>query len=197
MSMKTKFSFAMLFLISASAQAQALHLVYPASSPLKAPVGVAFSLDGNQLKVHFEVHTPTINAKTKLGPGQFPYQFDVVEVFVSTTGMQGDHVPYYEFEVSPFNEDFQVKIPGNKQPFIEGIHLAGFTHSVSMIPGGWVADMSIPLDTLEWKGDPKQIIGNAFAIFGKSGSRSFWSLNLPVEVKPNFHRPEFFKPLLD
>lgn len=71
----------------------------------------------------------------------------------------------------------------------------GVKHSVQRFPGGWNGEIIIPMENLGWNGDPCQIMGNAFAILGKP-PRSFWSLNLPPEVKPNFHKPEYFKPLL-
>ena len=50
---------------------------------------------------------------------QFPYMFDVVELFVtfSETGF-----PYYEFEVSPYNQTFQVRIVSHTQ-HQEGVDL--------------------------------------------------------------------------
>lgn len=175
--------------------AQALHLVSPATSTLKSPVSVQFILDNSLLKAHFEVHTPHLHAKPVLGPGEYPYQYDVVEVFVSVMGPDSDHLPYYEFELSPYDQQFQVKINDPKKPFIENIEI-GLIHSVTNITGGWTADLSLPLEHLGWKGDPAMIIGNAFSVFGAPPNRSYWSLYLPAQKKPNFHKPAFFQPLL-
>jgi hypothetical protein len=173
---------------------QALNLVFPAQSTFSQPVTVKFSLDGSILKAHFEVHTPTIHGQPHLGPGQYPFQWDVVEVFVSVSPTSGVPFPYYEIELSPYDQDFEVKIEDLKKPFTNGVQI-GIEHSVMMIPQGWIGEMSIPLSNLGWDGDPSHIQGNAFAVLGQSPHRSYFSLFLPAETKPNFHRPEFFKPL--
>jgi hypothetical protein len=173
-----------------------LYLGYPTQSALKKPVSVRFALDGNSLKVVFEVRTAAIYAKAPLDANEYPFQRDVVEVFVSVSGATTNNFPYYEFELSPYNQAFQVKIPGVKQRFQEGIHVPGFEHAVTRLNGRWVGTMTIPLDALGWDGDVTKVVGNAYAILGKPPHRSLWSLFLPVQTKPNFHRPEFFRPLV-
>jgi len=178
----------------ATAQEIPLHLVYPATSELRDPARVTLTLEGDRLKVHFAVKTPTINARKTLAPNQYPYQYDVVEVFVSASGTV-THLPYYEFELSPYNQSYQVKIVDLKKPFIDGIQM-GHEHSVHLGDGGWTADLSIPLKNLQWDGNPANIFGNAYAVFGKKAVRSYWSLALPVERKPNFHVPQSFVRLI-
>jgi hypothetical protein len=173
-----------------------LRLVYPAHSALKNPVSVWFTLDGNSLHVVFEVRTAEINAKAHLDVNEYPFQRDVVEVFVSVSGAPTNNFPYYEFELSPYNQAFQVKVPGAKQRFQEGIQVSGFEHTVSRLAGRWVGTMTIPLNAMGWDGDTTKLVGNAYAILGKSPHRSFWSLFLPVQTRPNFHHPEFFRPLV-
>ncbi len=89
-----------ILLTASSALACDLSLVAPAKSVLKKPVQVKASLADDVLIVSFTVSAPSLNASKVLGPGEHPYLFDVVELFVtfSETGF-----PYYEFEVSPFN----------------------------------------------------------------------------------------------
>src|ERR1700685_2486679 len=79
-------------------------LVTPATSVLKMPVQVKASLAGEILIASYSVSAPKLNARKILAPQQHPYMFDVVELFMtfSDTGF-----PYYEFEVSPFNQTFQ------------------------------------------------------------------------------------------
>ena len=173
---------------------QNLHLVYPAKSLLRNPVDVTFTLDHNLLKAHFNVRTKQINAKDPLAANEYPYQHDVVELFVSVAGPQGDHMPYYEFEVSPKDQSFQVKILDLKKPFQDNVQM-GLEHAAHRTPTGWSADLNIPLENLNWDGRASQIIGNAYAIQGTSPNRSYCGLTLPTEVKPNFHKPQFFKPL--
>ena len=177
---------------------QQLHQVYPVSRASIAPTNparVSFALDGDLLRARFEVKSKEIYGNRHLGSRQYPYQWDVVEVFVSVTGLDGAHVPYYEFELSPYDQDFQVKIPGGKKPFVNGVQM-GLQHEVQRTSDGWVATLSIPLRNLEWDGHPEKIIGNAFVVLGARPNRIYYSLNLPEQARPNFHLPEFFKPLL-
>jgi hypothetical protein len=178
-----------LLLISPGALACELALVAPAKSVLKKPVQARVSLAGDILTASFSVSAP-LNAKKTLGPNEHPYMFDVVEVFVtvSETGF-----PYYEFEVSPFNQNFQVKKAEGK-PFQNDVEL-GLVSSAKFVPGGWTAEMKIPLKPLGWDGDPAKIRGNLFSILERK-PQSYWSAFLPKAKKAIFHQPKFFKPLL-
>ncbi|WP_213741839.1 carbohydrate-binding family 9-like protein [Bradyrhizobium sp. dw_411] len=187
--MKSLIVIAML-LTSANAFACDLSLVAPVKSVLRKPVQVKAVLADDMLTVNYAVTAP-LNAKKILGPKQFPYMFDVVELFVtfSETGF-----PYFEFEVSPFNQTFQVRIPGGGKPFQEGVDL-GLVSTATLAPGGWTAELKIPLKPLGWDGDPKKIRGNFYSIL-EHAQQSFWSSFLPKAKKPNFHQPQFFQPLL-
>jgi hypothetical protein len=181
-----------ILLISPGALACDLSLVAPARSVLKKPVEARVSLADDTLIAGFSVSAPSLNVRKILGPQQHPYMFDVVEVFVtfSETGF-----PYYEFEVSPYNQTFQVKIADHTQPFREGIDL-GLVSAATIVPGGWTAELKIPLNPLGWNGDPIKIRGNLFSILERAPKRSFWSSFLPRATRANFHQPQFFQPLL-
>ena len=178
-------------LASPGAPAGDLSLVAPAKSALKKPVQVKASLADDTLSVRYSVTAPSLNASKSLGPQQYPYMFDVVELFVtfSETGF-----PYFEFEVSPYNQTFQVKIPGGGQPRQEGVDL-GLVSTAAIRPGGWTAELKIPLKPLGWDGDPGTIRGNFYSILERA-PQSYWSSFLPRAKKPNFHQPQFFQPLL-
>jgi hypothetical protein len=178
-------------LASPGALACDLSLVAPVKSSLKKPVQVKASLAGDTLGVRYSVTALSLNARKVLGPQQYPYMFDVVELFVafSETGF-----PYFEFEVSPYNQTFQVKIPGGGRPHQEGVNL-GLVSTAAVRRGGWSADLKIPLKSLGWDGDPGTIRGNFYAILERA-PQSYWSTFLPRAKKPNFHQPQFFQPLL-
>jgi hypothetical protein len=188
--MKLLVSIAVL-LMSPAAFACDLSLVAPAKSALTKPVQVQATLAGDVLTAGYTVSAPSLNAMKVLGPGQYPYMFDVAELFVtfSETGF-----PYFEFEVSPFNQTFQVKIVSLTQRQ-EGGDL-GLLSSATIRPGGWSAEMKIPLKLLGWDGDPGKIRGNFYSILGRDSTRSYWSAFLPKAAKANFHQPQFFQPLL-
>jgi hypothetical protein len=168
-----------------------LSLVAPEHSTLKNPVQASAALADDTLTVRFSASAPLINAKKVLGVGEYPYQFDVVELFMtfSETGF-----PYFEFEVSPFNQTFQVRIVSDRE-HQEGVDL-GSTSTAAIIPGGWNAELKIPLKPLGWDGDPKAIRGNFYSVLGQRRERSYWSSFLPKAAKANFHQPQYFKTLL-
>jgi len=175
---------------SSSVPACELSLVAPATSVLKHPVQASAALADDVLTARFAVSTPLLNAKKILGPGEYPYQFDVVELFAT---FSDSGFPYFEFEVSPFNQTFQVRIVSAKEHH-EGVDL-GLTSTAVIEPGGWNAELKIPLKPLGWDGDPAKIRGNFYSTLGQR-PRSYWSTFLAKAAKPNFHQPEYFKPLL-
>ena len=178
-------------LIASDATACELSLVAPATSALKNPVQVRAAVSGDRLITHFSASAPSLNAKKVLGPGEYPYQFDVVELFVtfSETGF-----PYYEFEVSPYNQTFQVRVVSPRE-HREGVDL-GLISTATMVPGGWNAELTVPLRPLGWYGDAVKIRGNFYSILGQGRERSYWSAFLPKAAKANFHQPQYFKSLL-
>jgi hypothetical protein len=173
------------------AMACELSLVAPVTSALKNPVEAHVSLADDALIARFSVSTPSLNAKKVLGPIEYPYQFDVVELFVT---FSDSGFPYYEFEVSPYNQTFQVRIISAKQ-HQEGVDL-GSTSTAAIVAGGWNVELKVPLKPLGWDGDPSKIRGNLYSILGQGQARSYWSVFLPKAAKPNFHQPQYFKPLL-
>lgn len=169
-----------------------LKLDFPNQEPEKSPVTVNFTLEGKTLRVHFDVLSDSINGKPKLAPGEYPYMFDVTEIFVSAEG----GLPYYEFELTPYNQTLQVKVIDLKHPFVNNVNMGLETKALRK-NGGWTTDFAIPLDRLGWQGDPAKIVGNAYAILGRKPDRHYYVRSpLPVQVKPNFHVPDAFKPLL-
>jgi hypothetical protein len=179
-------------IMSLISHAEPLHLVSPASTQLRESVDVSFALVNGVLHAHFEVETHSLNVKPVFEQGDYPFQFDVVELFIS---VEGETVfPYYEFEVTPLNQTLQVQIPGGKKPYVTGIE-AGLVSYTQKTTVGWQADLQIPITQLGWNGNPQRIIGNAFAILGKT-KRTYWSLHLPKTKKPKFHKPEYFHPLI-
>jgi hypothetical protein len=178
-----------MLLAAPAASACELSLVAPVKSVLKKPVEVKASLTDDILTVSYSVTAP-LNAVKVLGPKQYPYMFDVVELFVtfSDTGF-----PYFEFEVSPFNQTLQVNVVSRTR-HREGVDL-GLVSSATIVPHGWTAELKIPLKSLDWDGDSSKIRGNFYSILERA-PRSYWSSFLPKAKKPDFHQPQFFQPLL-
>ncbi len=174
-------------------QSRPLHVVYSKRPTPNTKVSVQFALDRDQLLVRFDVRNPHLNAKALFGPKDYPFSYDVVEVFLSVEGAKAN-LPYYEFEVSPHNQTYLVKIIDPKKQMIGNFPVEGFQSSTNPTAKGWEAELSIPLRVLGWNGDSKNIVGNAYSISGASPNRTYWGLSLPVEKKPNFHLPQYFAP---
>lgn len=191
----TKFIFCLLsFISNFSLAAIGLNLVTPSVNQMKIaqPVETQVDLNGQFLKVSFKVATEQINAKPVLLANEYPFQFDVVELFLSI----GEKLyPYYEFEVSPYNQSFVVRVDTAKK-FVNNVKV-DWTHSAQIIGQAWTAEMIIDLSKLNWDGNVTKIKGNIYAITGKYPNRHFWSLSLPKMKKANFHSPQFFKPLVN
>lgn len=174
--------------------AQSLRLIFPAHGKEGERVQVRYGVRDKVLVVSFEVSTRDFDSG-KVADAEI-YKGNVVEVFVCTNAKIGQTPrPYYEFEVSPYDQELQVLIDQNGK-FHEQWKTLGFKHSVTLRKDrpGWDATMEIPLGDLGWKGDPATLVGNAFAIVGRQGERRFYSAYLPPQTKPNFHQPKFFKP---
>ena len=93
------------------------------SSPV--PVTVTFAREGDSLIVHFKVTTAAIFAKPQLARDQYPYEFDVVELFVRNA--KSNDPTYYEFELSPYDQALQVNVLKPRQEYHFGVQ-KGFTH---------------------------------------------------------------------
>ena len=163
--------------------------------PGKAPglVRVSFAIESEQLVVHFKVETKAIHAKPELARKEYPYDFDVVEVFV--TNSTADKPRYYEFEVSPYDQALQVNVIDPRQEYYFGVK-NGFAHAARVTPRGWEADMRIPLASLGWqRGQALHLRGNAYAALGEGDARVYWSLFELPPGTPDFHIPSAFRPL--
>jgi hypothetical protein len=182
---------AAMLLTSFSAQACDLSLVAPAKSPLKKPVQVKASLADDIMTTSYSVTAPSLNATKVFGPGQYPYTFDVVFV----RHVLGDRIPLFRVRVSPYNQNYQVKILAHAQ-HQEGVDL-GLVSTATIRPTrGWDAELKIPLKPLGWDGDPNKIRGNFYSILRRGLTRSYWSTFLPRAKYADFHQPQFFETLL-
>jgi hypothetical protein len=186
------FLLAAMLLTSSAAEACDLSLVAPAKSVLTKPVQVKASLADDTMTVSYSVTAPSLNAVKVFGHGQHPYMFDVVELFVA---FSESGYPYFEFEVSPYNQNFQVRILAHNQ-HQEGVDLGLVSTATIRAGSGWDAELKIPLKPLGWDGAPHNIRGNFYSILGRGSTRSYWRTFLPRQKAPDFHQPQFFQALL-
>ena len=132
-------------------KSEAKSLIY--SNPKQsgsAPVKVSFALDGGVFTARFTVTSPSIFGKTELAPKEFPFDFDVVEVFV--TGSEENKPKYFEFECTPYNQGLQVNVIEPRREFYFGVK-NGYEHGATLTATGWEAEMHIPLQTIDWSRD--------------------------------------------
>jgi hypothetical protein len=176
---------------------RALNLVHPAVAPAGlGPVSVALALQGDELTVRFDVTAASSHSNPALARDAAQWglwDWDVVELFIQP---RANDPTYYEFQVSPLDQFFELEIFEPRKRFNKE-YSSGFGHKASSRPGGWTAEMRISLAKLGWNGEATTLRGNAFAIIGGGAPspRSYWSLFLSQQQKPDFHLPEKFLPL--
>ena len=118
---------------------QTLHLVFPVDGEEGEATRVRYSLTDDTLIVTYEVTTRNINPE-KVNDTEI-YNGNVVELFIGTTARPVQTPrPYYEFEVSPYNQELQVLIDINGK-FDEKWNTGKFKHSAAIQAGrpGWDA----------------------------------------------------------
>ena len=176
-----------------------LRLVHAeAGGDAQARVEFAVGVEGDQLVARFRVSgarpahvNPALAAE---GPQWGLWDWDVVELFVSP----GGPAPYYEFQVSPLGQYFELEILEPRRRW-DRAYRSGLTWDADRAgEGEWAATMRIPLRRIGITGEGalRWLRGNAFAILGAPGSRTYWSLHTPPQSVPDFHRPEHFRALL-
>jgi hypothetical protein len=179
-----------------------LNLVHPSreSLPPSAPTGVGVDLHlvGSLLIARFSVRRSAevyVNSALPKGESQWGlWDWDVVELFLSCGG-QASRLPYYEFQVSPLGQHLELEILEPRKKVNRDFR-SGLRCSARVSPGkGWEGELSVSLDRLGWKGDASTLVGNAFAIVGPPTERTYWSLFLGPQQKPDFHLPHEFRPL--
>lgn len=172
-----------------------LQLVNPATSLLKNPVEVHYELVHDTLNIHFKVHSPVLHKKDVYQADDYPFEFDVAEVFITTEDTKAKKFSYYEFELTPLGQvyDLRLDVVDGKR---KGVDIEPILTRARFSEKEWSASFSLPLHRIGWNGDPAKLRGNFFTIIGKS-PRTYWSAFLPKQDKANFHKPEYFRPLFE
>ena len=157
------------------------------------------SLQGEIFRADFLAEGHELNARPKLSktePVWGLWDSDVCEVFLSSAqreeGVAG--APYFEFQVSPFAQFFELKIfePRNRadEHFRSGLKVSAkilTTHS-------WQGSIEISLSALGIHRDGP-LFGGLFACLGRARppeGRRYYALHLPAQGQPDFHVPAAF-----
>jgi len=174
-----------------------LRLVNPVNSqvkPIAMPlVEVDFSLRGDEFTALFQVTRSPIHANPAFPANVSQWglwDWDVVEVF-----LQLEPSRYLEFQVSPLGQYFELEIFEPRKRFNKDFRSGLQYRAWQKGSDAWSAQMKLRLGSLGWNGDPASILGNAFAILGEGVTKTYWSLLLDPQEKPDFHLPDKFEPL--
>ena len=192
--------YSFLFLFSLVSNMHKLRLLYAENKKLKPPkVFYDYSIGKKSIDISFKVTKTSVFADPDRSRNKSCFglwMMDVVEFFGRIKG----NPTYFEFQVSPFNQFFELEIikpmarvnlnyKGNM------IHKA----TISKDKKSWSATMKIPLSSLPSnKKVPENLIieGNFFALLGKPFNRFFHSAFMPKSTRtPKFHKPKYFRPL--
>jgi hypothetical protein len=181
-----------------------LALIHPETSPMGQRVEVTLQRDEHALSASFHVWGGGSYVNPALSSSPRPWdlwKFDVVELFIGAVSEPGQ-IPesYFEFQVSPLDQGFELKILEPRKRYDEKFK-SHYSHSARKISDDeWVGELRIPLGIFEqggsWDGRPETLVGNAFSILGGPHKRAYWSLYLPKQQVPDFHLPQYFRPLL-
>ena len=172
-----------------------LNLVHPARSQFSQPVQVRYAIVDKDLHVSFQVNFPVLHKKDVYDSNDYPFQFDVAEVFITVDDPGSAKFSYYEFELTPLGQvyDLRLDVVNGKRT---GVDIDPVVTQARASATEWSASFIIPLARIGWTGDASRVRGNFFTIMGKT-PRTYWSAFLPQQQKPNFHKPEFFQPLFN
>lgn len=167
-------------------------MVHPAERPAafgQARVEVQLHCTKTQLVAQFEVREQPIRANPAFSTESSQWglwEWDVVELFVQASAAAPT---YYEFQVSPLGQFFELEIFEPRKRFNRDFASGFRAHAKTLSSADWNAELVIPLRAIGWDGDPQSLKGNAFAVL----SSTYWSLFLPPQQKPDFHLPQYFK----
>lgn len=172
-----------------------LLLVNPESSVDQDPVHVRYRLDQGDLVITFLISVPVKHKKDVYTEKDYPFQFDVSEVFLTFDDVTQKRFSYFEYEVTPLNQTYQVRVDV-AEGVRTSVELPDILSMAQTTPNSWETRLRIPLTLLGSQVDLEHLKGNFFAIIGKN-PRTYWSTFLPPQKKPNFHKPEYFQKLFD
>ncbi len=173
----------------------ALQLVQPENSRFQTPVQVNYSLDKHDLLVEFQVNAPVLFKKDIYATGDFPYEFDVTEVFLTFDDVVNtSKFSYFEYEITPLGQTYHLRLDvenGQRR----ATELPSIEATARSTATSWATSMRIPLESFQQPVDLSRLKGNFYAILGNE-PRTYWSAFLPQQDVANFHKPEYFKNLL-
>lgn len=119
------------------------------------------------------------------------WNFDVVEAFLQLRPTpEAVRAPYLEVQISPLKQGLALVILEPRRAYYTPLEIVWHSQN-SVAPGHWktTVELELPSDFPDG-----ELWGGLFACLGK-GERDFYALNPNPEARPDFHRPELFRPL--
>lgn len=165
-------------------------------------VSVGFGATSSEFLVRMEIRGFEPIARFELGPpGSGPHwglwESDVVEVFVADLGSNSARLPYYEFQISPLGQYFELEIRTPRVAVNRDYRSGGRWMATRLGDSGdgWDALFRIPWTAIGVKHSqvPTEVLGNVFAILGQGKDKRHLSLFTPAQDQPDFHLPEHFQ----
>jgi hypothetical protein len=119
------------------------------------------------------------------------WNFDVVEAFLQLRPTpEAVGAPYLEVQISPLKQGLALVILEPRKAYYTPLSLVWHAQN-SVAAGLWKTSVELQLPSDFPEGE---LWGGLFACLGK-GEREFYALNPNLEARPDFHRPELFRPL--
>lgn len=151
------------------------------------------------LGIEFGVSNAKLHARANF-PDAEPHEpiwglwdYDVSELFLSSAQDEAavKSAPYFEFQVSPFSQHFELKIMEPRVRFDEtfrsGVKVASTIKSVK----AWQATLEVPLEALSCQWD-RPLYGGIFACLLTDPHRAYFAAHGQTQDVPDFHRPDLF-----
>lgn len=121
------------------------------------------------------------------------WNFDVVEAFFQLRRHESDaRAPYLEVQISPLKQGLVLVILEPRKAYYTPLKMVWHPQN-SVTAGHWKTTVELELPSDFPEGD---LWGGLFACLGH-GERDFYALNPNTEERPDFHRPELFKPFFE
>lgn len=155
----------------------------------------------NLISLKFQIVEPSVRAENS-GYNQKVWEDSCVELFLSFDG-----VSYYNFEINCIGSLLGAygRDRGNREFLDESLlRLIKVKSSLGKVPFGTVSvpasydiNIKIPAEVFVFDKNPdlKKVLGNIYKCADKSSTPHYMYLHEITTEKPDFHRPEFFRPL--
>lgn len=178
-----------------------LNCIHPNNQIYNTSIEVIYKMNSDSIDIEFiinpyNLNISNINRSFQLDNSSIGlWDYDVVEVFIANSDESNHNLNhYFEFNVSPLNQYFELEIfkPREKT---NSHFKSNFIHKTALFENTWNTKINIPLNIFGKSNNLFNLYGNFCACLGSAENRTYWSSYLPVQSKPDFHLPQYFRKL--